>query len=406
MSSVGSSTEMTSQRFNCTQSLTAPVEYFELNVTLNTSAVLANPDVVQLDESSPDRTWHFLTSVYTSYPVGDLQVQFTLIFNNTPGGDCLFSFKAEGDRHSSTVVCLLRSVIMMNALIIVYMYICFILFYNFIPNVDGQPNPQQFSVLREPIADVSDWTYGENENGPRYWPYLHPQYCSGQYQSPIAIITRKTFYNPRLTEFALFHDPPLPGSKFQVHNTGHTVEVNTVGQFFITNGGLGNIYKTAQFHFHWGKHSNRGSEHTIDGKRAPLEMHIVSWNQKYMNADDAAKYTDGLAVLSILFKLSTRDNPVLEPVIQVLPEVRDPDDHTLITIPATSIKHFLPKFPDRYFRYHGSLTTPNCNQAVIWSVFEQPQFISERQLNYFRQMLASSTHLETKLQRQLDLATN
>ncbi|XP_060553606.1 carbonic anhydrase 14-like [Ruditapes philippinarum] len=135
-------------------------------------------------------------------------------------------------------------------------------------------------------------------------------------------------------------------------------------------------------------------------------MHIVSWNQKYMNADDAAKYTDGLAVLSILFRLSTRDNPVLEPVIQVLPEVRDPDDHTLITIPATSIKHFLPKFPDRYFRYHGSLTTPNCNQAVIWSVFEQPQFISERQLNYFRQMLASSTHLETKLQRQLDLATN
>jgi hypothetical protein len=43
-----------------------------------------------------------------------------------------------------------------------------------------------------------------------------------------------------------------------------------------------------------------------------------------MNADDAAKYTDGLAVLSILFRLSTRDNPVLEPVIQVLPEVRDP----------------------------------------------------------------------------------
>jgi carbonic anhydrase len=45
-----------------------------------------------------------------------------------------------------------------------------------------------------------------------------------------------------------------------------------VGQFFIANGGLGNIYKTAQFHFHWGKHSNRGSEHTIDGKRAPLEV--------------------------------------------------------------------------------------------------------------------------------------
>ena len=56
------------------------------------------------------------------------------------------------------------------------------------------------------------------------------------------------------------------------------------------------------------------------------------------------------------------------------------DNHVLVTIPPFSIKYLLPKFPDRYYRYHDSLTTPNCNQAVIWSVFDQPQYVSERQV--------------------------
>lgn len=54
-------------------------------------------------------------------------------------------------------------------------------------------------------------------------------------------------------------------------------------------------------------------------------MHIVNFNRdKYRSADEAARHPEGLAVLSILFKLSKEDNPQLEPIVRVLERVKDP----------------------------------------------------------------------------------
>jgi hypothetical protein len=54
-------------------------------------------------------------------------------------------------------------------------------------------------------------------------------------------------------------------------------------------------------------------------------MHIVSWNhEKYESIKDAAKAPDGLAVLGVLFKISHRDNPIFEPLIHAIPNIRDP----------------------------------------------------------------------------------
>ena len=52
-----------------------------------------------------------------------------------------------------------------------------------------------------------------------------------------------------------------------------SVQVNTEGgKFYVSNGGLPNIYSTVQFHFHWGRRNGRGSEHTVDSKASPLEV--------------------------------------------------------------------------------------------------------------------------------------
>jgi hypothetical protein len=49
-------------------------------------------------------------------------------------------------------------------------------------------------------------------------------------------------------------------------------------------------------------------------------------------------------------------------------------------IPAVSMRTFLPKATNMYYRYNGSLTTPGCFESVIWTVYYMKQTISRRQV--------------------------
>lgn len=191
----------------------------------------------------------------------------------------------------------------------------------------------------------------------------------------------------------IFYDPPSPESKFTVHNNGHAIQVTTEGKFFVSNGGLGNVFSTAQFHFHWGHQSHHGSEHTLDGHASPIELHIVNWNSdKYSSISEAVVQPDGLAVLGMLFEISDRDNHALDPLVDAIVKVRDPDLSVKVEIPAVSMRAFLPQNPERYYRYKGSLTTPGCFESVAWTVFHEKLSISRRQLHVFRQALKSAHH--------------
>ncbi|KAJ8316915.1 hypothetical protein KUTeg_004819 [Tegillarca granosa] len=237
------------------------------------------------------------------------------------------------------------------------------------------------------VTDAGQWSY-EGHTGPKNWHTLFPEKCSGRKQSPININTLDTIEDPGLKDFALWYDPPKPGSKFIMHNNGHTVQVDTEGEFYVTNGGLPNVYATKQFHFHWGHHKVQGSEHKIDGKAAPIELHIVNFNiDRHDTIVEALTVPQGLAVLGVMFEVSDRDNPVLEPLILNMNRVKDPELKKRIEIPALPIRDFLPEDTTRYFRYNGSLTTPGCFESVIWTLFADRQTISHRQLMKFRRLL-------------------
>ncbi|PVD31564.1 hypothetical protein C0Q70_06978 [Pomacea canaliculata] len=52
-----------------------------------------------------------------------------------------------------------------------------------------------------------------------------------------------------------------------------TVVVNVIsGKMNVTGGGLDGPYQVAQFHFHWGSNSSRGSEHEVNEKHYPMEV--------------------------------------------------------------------------------------------------------------------------------------
>ena len=62
-------------------------------------------------------------------------------------------------------------------------------------------------------------------------------------------------------------------------------------------------YEFAQFHWHVGSVSTQGSEHTIDGKEYPAELHFVHFNKKYGDIGTAVSKSDGLAVLGFFYEV-------------------------------------------------------------------------------------------------------
>ena len=48
------------------------------------------------------------------------------------------------------------------------------------------------------------------------------------------------------------------------------------------------------------------------------------------------------------------------------------------------LKDLLPENKFEYYRYQGSLTTPPCNEIVIWTIFKQPIEVSQKQIDIMR----------------------
>jgi len=238
------------------------------------------------------------------------------------------------------------------------------------------------------------WGYDEL-HGPANWASLSAK-CSGSSQSPIDIdISNKeeVLYDENLTndlDFIIANTD----EDFYIVNNAHTVYTDTMSADITMTGlQLGAAYKVAGPHFHWGSDSSRGSEHTLGGKQYPLEMHIVMYNEeKYGTLKDAVMsgQPGALAVIGVFFEVSNEDNPALAPIVGQLENVIK-GDKTRHQVKAFSLTDILPASTAEYFRYQGSLTTPNCEEVVTWTVMANPQPVSEAQLAKFRALKGLDT---------------
>ena len=199
------------------------------------------------------------------------------------------------------------------------------------------------------------WSYS-GEAGPANWGKLDPEYAlcaTGTKQSPIDIVSPTQQDLPDI----IFEYKP---SAVTVVNNGHTVQVNYQAGSSITIDGT--VYKLAQFHFH------APSEHTIKGKHAAAEMHLV-------HKSDAG----GLAVVGAMI-VEGSENPAFAPVWTSLPATSGGEASASVDVSA-----LLPS-DRRTIRYDGSLTTPPGTEGVRWNLLVEPVALSKAQLDAFTKL--------------------
>nr|ACO15131.1 Carbonic anhydrase 2 [Caligus clemensi] len=234
-----------------------------------------------------------------------------------------------------------------------------------------------------------------------YWEYFghdKPEVCNmGKAQSPIMLSQRNSVNDSVGSYHLTSYRAPL---QLEVKNNGHTAEFslqnNTASVPTISRGPLLGLYALAQFHFHWGVNNSIGSEHTFDGRHFPLELQLVHYKKEYggsiSEAVQKAGKGDNLAVLGVLFEIAEDDNASLQPMLNSSKNIKDEKSSANVTAPFPPID-LLPNNKNGMFVYDGSLTTPGCNEIVIWNVFESVNTISSRQMQQFRSLMSHGSHL-------------
>ncbi len=210
--------------------------------------------------------------------------------------------------------------------------------------------------------DCSDvhWSHHPGEDGPENWASLCSGFsdCGGTAQSPIDIKVAEVKADQQLAapEFS------YGSSQVAIVNNGHTVQFNVSGDHSVVLDGK--TYRLLQFHYH------AASEHTIDGKQYPLEVHFV-----HKHSDD------DFAVLGVFFEEGD-EYPLFTNYLDSFP--KSEGEHK-----SSDLIELADLFPANksYYNYKGSLTTPPCSEVVNWYVLHTPVTASAQQLKRFAEIL-------------------
>ncbi|KAL9271669.1 Alpha carbonic anhydrase 1, chloroplastic-like protein [Drosera capensis] len=201
-----------------------------------------------------------------------------------------------------------------------------------------------------------------NYSDPWKWGSISPQFalCStGKHQSPINIIHSKVIVHKGLAPLSTYYHL----DNATLLNTGLSIEEQVKGRSAFVIGGK--TYKLMQVHWH------TPSEHLLNGVQYPAELHQVH------QAEDGSR-----AVVGILYKYGKPDALVekIQPHLKALAE-EDCGDHAREEIFLRRFNNrALNRKPRKYYRYVGSLTTPPCDENVIWTVMAKVKTMSKKQV--------------------------
>lgn len=122
--------------------------------------------------------------------------------------------------------------------------------------------------------------------------------------------------------------------------------------------------------------------------RYALELHMVHHEKRFASVNTAGLEKNGVAVLGILFHVSEKPNPIIEKVLFNAGTVFEAVGRNQTYKDKLLLHELLPKNKASFFRYEGSLTTPGCGEAVVWTVFENSIPISFDQVRCQNKVIA------------------
>jgi carbonic anhydrase len=204
----------------------------------------------------------------------------------------------------------------------------------------------------------SHWTYS-GITGPTEWGRLDGAFAqcgTGLRQSPVDLDTATS--DPADTELRVSYNP----ARASIANNGHTVQATFENAGTLAWGDQ--QFRLLQLHYH------RPSEHTINGKPADLEVHLVN---RSANGD--------LVVVGVLFDQGVAADSMVAALI------RGGLQHGSMPIESVIDPRLVVPDVRSYFTYEGSLTTPPCSEPVRWIVLRDRRVISPEQLHALERML-------------------
>ena len=221
-------------------------------------------------------------------------------------------------------------------------------------------------------AEHESWAY-EGEMGPEHWQELEGSACSGAKQSPVNIIRTDTDPDSQ-ADWPLAVHYPATTPLYSVTNNGHSIQYDFAQGDEITFNGAD--YALKQLHFH------EPSEHTLNGVRYPIEMHMVH-------------YSAPLNRYTVLAVLGYEGTPSVgyQFLEQYLPLAKG---ETKKIAKPFDLSQVLPSTLTPRFHYEGSLTTPPCTENVNWVVFENPFMLSEQQVYLLKDAMPLNNYRGTQ----------
>ena len=207
---------------------------------------------------------------------------------------------------------------------------------------------------------------------------------AGSEQTPIDIRDEEVTYDPTLPALGFSY-----GTKatLNVVNNGSPGEFATVraelppaGADSLTVGAT--TYRLLQFHWH------TPSEHELNGRKFPMEMHLV---HKAVGGPDDGR----LSVVGVFVKAG-KENKELKKLFADLP-ASEGETRSVVKFNQTRL---LPESLESY-RYDGSLTTPDpatgvFAEGVRWVVLAEPVEMSQEQIDAFKALFPEGNSREVQ----------